>query len=84
MGDLNNINAQLQSAREAVDKMKSARARAEADYDNYMKRQQELEEEIRALGVEPEQLEEKIQGLEASITENMAKIWGMIPEQFRG
>lgn len=84
MFNVNSINEQLQKAREAVDKMKAARTRAEADHDNYTKRQQEIEEEIRALGVEPEQLAEKIQELESSITENMAKIWNMIPEQFRG
>ena len=77
------INVQLQAAKEATEKMKAARTRAEADYDNYIKRQQELETEVRALGVEPDKLQDKLQELRTTIQTNMAQIWSLIPEQYR-
>lgn len=75
---------QIQDAKAAVERMKAARTRAEADHDNYQKRQQELEGEIRALGVEPENLAEKLGQLRTSIQDNMQKIWSLIPQQYRG
>lgn len=75
--------AQIQAAKAAVERMKAARTRAEADHDNYQKRQMELEGEIRALGVEPEKLAEKLDQLRTNIQDNMQKIWSLIPQQFR-
>jgi len=74
---------QIQQAKEAVEKMKSAKARAEADYDHYKQRQEELETQAKELGVEPDQLPAKIKELGSRIEENMNQIWSMIPEQFR-
>lgn len=77
------VTQQLQEAKKAAETMKGVRTRAEADYDNYQKRREELKAEIVSLGVDPEKLQETRDELQAKITDNMQKIWSLIPQQFR-
>ncbi len=75
---------QIEARRAALKKMENARVRAEADKANAEKRLGELEAEVRALGVEPENLEAEIAKLDQEIQEGLKLVGDMIPQEYRG
>jgi len=80
---MSDFTAKLQIQKQALEKAKEARSKAEATKEQLEKQREQLETECRALGVEPEQLADKIAELEASIVDGIKKVDAMIPEQFR-
>lgn len=67
------IEAKILSLKERVEKAKAARARAEAEKEMLERRLAEVEDQIRALGVEPDQAEEEIRRLDAEIGRRLAE-----------
>lgn len=75
---------QIEARRAALKKMETARVRAEADKANAEKRLQELEGEVRGLGVEPENLEAEIAKLDQEIVEGLSQVALLIPDEYKG
>lgn len=74
---------QIEARRAALEKMKTARVRAQADKENAEKRIGELQAEVRALGVEPENLEAEIAKLDQEIQNGLKLVGDMIPIEYR-
>ncbi len=74
----------LESAKKAIDKAKTDRITAEANKANLEKQQETIIAEIRALGVEPEQLDQTIAGLETGIAADLEQLDALIPQEYRG
>jgi chromosome segregation ATPase len=80
---MTDYTSRINAAKAAVEKAKADRIRAEQNKENLLKRQAEIEAEIRALGVEPDQLDETIAKLEAEIQADLLTVEQMIPAQYR-
>lgn len=80
--DMNVATAQLTALKTAIEKAKTERTRAEANAEAAEKRIKEIEEAIRAEGIEPADLPEHIAKLNAEIEAGLAAAMKMIPEQF--
>jgi chromosome segregation ATPase len=80
---MTDYTSRINAAKAAVEKAKADRIRAEQNKENLLKRQAEIEAEIRALGVEPDQLDETIAKLEAEIQADLLTVEQMIPVQYR-
>lgn len=74
---------QIEARKAALKKMETARIQAESDKKHAEKRLEELYAEVRALGVEPENIEAEIAKLEAEIEEGLQEIAKLIPPEFR-
>lgn len=66
MTRLNNLKAQ-------IEKGKAEKARAEANLETYTKQRDEIISELKALGVEPENLDAEIARLDREIEEALAR-----------
>lgn len=66
MTRLNNLKAQ-------IEKGKAEKARAEANLETYTKQRDEIINELKALGVEPENLDAEIARLDKEIEEALAR-----------
>jgi len=73
---------QLEGYKKGIDKAKTDRARAEATKEQLEKQQDAIIQEIRALGVEPEQLDQTITELETGIGEDLARLETLIPAEY--
>lgn len=75
--------AQLEGYRKSIDRAKTERITAEANKANLEKQQESIETEVRALGVEPEQLDATILELETGIGADMERLSELIPAEYK-
>lgn len=73
---INNVKAKLEQA-------KTDRIKAEQNKVNLESRKTEMDTDIKALGVEPAQLDETISKFDSEVQAELLTIEGMIPEQYR-
>lgn len=73
------VEKRITELKEALNKAKDLRYKAEAKKETLLKQKEELVEEIRKEGVEPENLEAEIKSLEETIARMTKEIEGMIP-----
>jgi len=78
-----NYTPKLQAQKASLEKMKEARSKAEATQEQLVKQKDQLEGEVRGLGVEPEELETKTRELDAAIKADIAQVDELIPERFK-
>lgn len=81
MIQMKNIEQDLASIKEAIDRAKDMRYRAEAKLEELENQKQRLLDELNQLGVSPEDLEMEIQKLEAEIEKGLNETWNMIPKE---
>lgn len=84
MSDTRDYATRLEEYRKAIDRARTDRAKAEATKEQLEKQQEQIIAEIRALGVEPENLDATIAELEAEITADLDKLESLIPAEYRG
>jgi len=70
---MSNVTERLNALKNKVEQGKAAKARAEANLETYTKQRNEVIDEIRALGVEPENLETEIAKLEQEIEASLSQ-----------
>ena len=70
---MNSVTERLNALKNKVEQGKAAKARAEANLETYTKQRNEVIDEIRALGVEPENLETEIAKLEQEIEASLSQ-----------
>jgi len=77
----NNITLadRLESLKQRAEVARTEKAKAEATLESLQKQQADLEAEIRAYGIEPEQLDAEITRLEAEIAEALTKAEALLP-----
>lgn len=73
----------INSIKTSLEKAKTDRIKAEQNKENLDKRKAEIEDEIKALGVDPAELEPTIAKLDAEINADIMTIEGMIPASYR-
>ncbi|WP_096199433.1 hypothetical protein [Bacillus sp. FJAT-45350] len=78
---MKHVETDLVQIKEAIDKAKDMRYRAEAKLEELENQMQRLLEELHELGVEPQQLEVEIERLEKEIQQGLEKTWAMIPKE---
>ncbi|KEO81051.1 hypothetical protein [Tumebacillus flagellatus] len=70
---------QLSQLKDGLAKAKDMRYKAEVRKDNLLKQQEEILEQIRAEGVDPDALDLEIEKLEQEIAQLAEEVQGMIP-----
>ncbi len=70
---MSNVTERLNALKNKVEQGKAAKAKAEANLETYTKQRNEVIDEIRALGVEPENLEAEIAKLEQEIEASLSQ-----------
>lgn len=70
--DAHAAEARVTRLRARLEEAKRARAAAEAKREMALQRKKEIEDQIRAMGVEPENVEAEIERLEAEVEEKLA------------
>lgn len=88
-GKLNGLNsadlsARLKADKERAERARTEKARAEATLENIESQRAQLIEEIRAQGVEPENLDSEIERLEAEIAAGLAEVERLLPAENGG
>lgn len=78
-----NYAQRLESARVSIEKMKTDKARAEATKESLEKQREGILDEVKALGVEPEDLDTEIENLGKTIEANLAEVEELIPAEYR-
>ncbi|WP_209122313.1 hypothetical protein [Alkalihalobacillus sp. BA299] len=81
---MKHVEHELTKIKEAIDKAKDMRYRAEAKLEELENQQRRLLNELEELGVKPENLEEEIQKLEEAIVKGLAETKAMIPKELMG
>lgn len=82
MLDLNTTASEINMLKAAIERGKTDRARAEANKENYEKRQAEIDAEIVALGFAPDNLEADIEELGQKLASTMAEAKALIPTRY--
>lgn len=78
-----NYASKINDLKKILEDAKAEKIRAEQNIENLNKREEELNAEIRELGVDPEELEATIAKLESEIQADIAQIENMIPAQYK-
>jgi hypothetical protein len=73
--------AELKTIKEAIEKAKNLRYRAEARLEQLEAQRDEILRELDELGVAPERLDEEIARLEREIERLLAEAWQHIPKE---
>ncbi len=73
----------INSLKAALEKAKMDKVKAEQNKENLDKRLEEIETEIKALGVDPAQLEETITNLDTEIQADLLSVEQLIPAQYK-
>ncbi|MBL0386326.1 hypothetical protein JJB07_06615 [Tumebacillus sp. ITR2] len=73
------MDTKLSTLKDGLAKAKDMRFKAEVRKDNLIKQQEEILEQIRAEGVDPDALDSEIQKLEQEIAQLADEVEGMIP-----
>lgn len=79
----NNYAERLQAAKNAIERAKTDRTRAETTKESLEKQRDGIIEEIKALGVDPENLDATIADLDTRIQDDLAKLEQLIPAEYR-
>ncbi|WP_100404415.1 hypothetical protein [Bacillus solitudinis] len=78
---MNQVEQDLTKMRKAIDKARDMRYRAEAKLEELENQKQRLLQELKDLGVKPEDLDEEILKLEKEIEESLQEAWSLIPKE---
>ncbi|MEB1810163.1 MAG: hypothetical protein LPK26_23155 [Bacillaceae bacterium] len=81
---MKHVEHELTKIKEAIDKAKDMRYRAEAKLEELENQQKRLLDELEELGVKPENLEAEIKKLEEEIERGLAETKAMIPRELMG
>ncbi len=82
MSDID-ITVKVNSLKNAIEKGKTERTIAETNKKTYEEQLTKTEDEIRALGVEPGEVDKVIAELDAEIAADLAEVEKLIPETYR-
>ena len=74
----------ISQLKEDLDKAKDQRIRAEAKLEQYNKQKQEIIDEIKSMGIEPDEIENEIQKIETEIEELIKKVEEAMPRNLSG
>jgi len=77
------LEEQMKVMKQKLEKAKNMRYKAEARLETLEREEKEILQELEALNVEPDRLEEEIKQLEEQITEEMERIWGLLPAELK-
>lgn len=69
----NDVTTRLNALKTKIEQGKAAKAKAEANLETYTKQKEELEAQVRELGIEPDQLEAEITRLDVEIADSLTK-----------
>ena len=83
MSNLVDYTDRLQAIGKALEKAKTDRTRAETTKESLEKQRDGIIEELRALGVEPDKLDDTITELDEQIRVDLASLEQMIPAEYR-
>ncbi len=75
------VEQDLDKMKQAIDKAKDLRYRAEAKLEELENQKTRLLEELEELGVKPEDLDDEIVKLETEIEQSMERAWSLIPKE---
>ncbi|MDE5412891.1 hypothetical protein [Alkalihalobacterium chitinilyticum] len=78
---MKHVEHELTKIKEAIDKAKDMRYRAEAKLEELENQQKRLLDELEELGVKPENLEAEIKKLEEEIERGLAETKAIIPRE---
>lgn len=81
VNDLKQIEQDLTKIKEAIEKAKDMRYRAEAKLEELENQKKRLLDELDKLGVAPEDLETEIARLEREIETGLTETWNLIPKE---
>ena len=82
MSILVNYSDRLQAINKALEKAKTDRTRAETTKESLEKQREGIIEEIKALGVDPDNLDATIAELDTKIQTDLASLEQMIPAEY--
>jgi|GEM_PF-1351772 len=74
----------INSLKAAIEKGKEERVKAQTNKETYEEQLKKTEDEIRALHVEPAEVETVITELGIEIEKDLAEVEALVPEQYRG
>lgn len=80
----NNYTERINAAKAALDKAKTDRARAEATKESLEKQRDSIINEVKAMGVDPDKLDDTIAELNRCIEADLARLEELIPAEYRG
>lgn len=80
MRSVKHVEQELAKIKEAIEKAKDMRYRAEAKLEELENQKSRLLDELASLGVKPEQLDEEIERLEKEIVEGLQETLALIPK----
>jgi chromosome segregation ATPase len=80
---VDDFTARLESAKGAIDRARTDRIKAETTKEQLEKQQTQIIDEIRTLGVEPENLDATIAELETGILADLEKLDALIPGEYK-
>jgi chromosome segregation ATPase len=66
-----------------LDKARNDLLKAKARLESLEQQEEEIIQETRGLGVEPDQLQQKITQLEQEINDELEQAWGLLPPELR-
>ncbi|GAE24333.1 hypothetical protein JCM9140_248 [Halalkalibacter wakoensis JCM 9140] len=75
------VEKQLAQMKQAIDKARDMRYRAEAKLEELENQKNRLLAELEELGVKPEELDHQIQTLEKEIEVSLKETWELIPKE---
>lgn len=78
------IATRLNMLKSRIEAAKTSRARAQAQFEAQENRKNEIEEEMRRLGVDPMQADAEIERLDREIADHLAQAEALVPADFRG
>ena len=78
---MRDVEQDLSRIKEAIDKAKDMRYRAEAKLEELQNQKNRLLEEFNKLGVSPEDLDQEIDRLEQEIEKGLEETWSLIPKE---
>ncbi|MFC0471982.1 hypothetical protein ACFFHM_16130 [Halalkalibacter kiskunsagensis] len=76
-----NVEQQLTQIKQAIEKARDMRYRAEAKLEELENQKNRLLVELEELGVQPEELDQEIKRLEHEIDLSLKETWDLIPKE---
>lgn len=77
----NNYEAQINDIKSSLDKARNLRIKAETRLEQLEKQKQDILADIKAMGINPDEIEKEIERLEKEIREMIIKAKEMIPDE---
>ena len=82
MGSIVDYTKELNKLKQAIERAKTERTKAETNKESLEKRQSEVLAECKALGVEPENLAAEIERLDVAIQDGLTQARRLVPEEY--